>query len=1047
MKFLLTRRLLLALGIGVAFLAFRPATAQAQQLTASPITIFSSATLQFNWAGGVAPYTATAYWGEGISSTTDNVFWEYSTFSPNTQYALSLVDHTDPIQQEIFINGYTIASTPTVTSFSTYTFSAPATSIYWSSSTIIFNWDANNNGDGTVYQVLMSTDPGLGLSVSTMSSTESTVLISSTGLNANTTYYFEVQALNTCPQPWSCTAPEYCYCQPGQTGYTTAIATSTLADKPTNPGLTMVALSSITFSWASDNSPGTLFTVMVATADFSQLPPGAVVTTSATYNTSLSSTGLTADTTYYFQVAAINNNGIMTPFARLISTATLANAPNILGFPMVGLSSITFAWSSANPNPDAPYTVLVATVSNPSSFPAGAVVTASTTYNTSFSSSGLNIDTTYYFQVAAINVNGIPSPFTSTAAAATQAYAPANSSFTMVGLSSITFAWSQGNATADAPYTVLVATVPNPSSFPPGAVVTTSTTYNTFLSSSGLNANTSYYFQVAGTDVNGSLTRFTTAVATATLANTPNILGFSMVTLSSITFSWSSANANPDVPYMVLVATVPNPSSFPPGAVVTTSVTYNTFFSSAGLNASTPYYFQVAATNMNGIISSYTASASTATLSFVPAISSFTMVGLSSITFSWSAPGGISAQYNVLTSTDPNPQADASGAVVTASATYNTFLSSSGLNANTTYYFQVAIIQNGGLNYTTAIGTATLAYPPTTAVTTFTAVYITSVSVAWSANSNAVGVATYTVVLTTSPVFPNSLSGNVILSTAQAGSSPTTTLTNLGAGATYYLFVDARNWNNVSSGYVFLGSTATPSSIALQICPVGGTMNLNTVDGDIIVVFPPNTFSTCVQVALGVATSNCPAPVSNATTLTPVGVCAMMTIAGAALPAQPIWMSVGYRLGDLPLGIDARQLILAYYAPQNTWVPMSPDSSQGSNPVTAQWPTSLLISQMSYFQLMASIPTTSLSNGKVYPNPFRPALGHSAITFSQMPANSRIRIYTIVGELVKDLDTDATGMARWDATNKNGQSVASGAYFALVQADGSKIILKVLIQR
>jgi hypothetical protein len=270
----------------------------------------------------------------------------------------------------------------------------------------------------------------------------------------------------------------------------------------------------------------------------------------------------------------------------------------------------------------------------------------------------------------------------------------------------------------------------------------------------------------------------------------------------------------------------------------------------------------------------------------------------------------------------------------------------------------------------------------------------------------------------------------------------------LGAGATYYLFVDARNWDNASSGYVLLGSTMTPSSFSSLICPAGGLLSLNTVDGDITVIFPANIFSTCVQVTLGVASSGCPAPASNATTLTPVGICAMLTIADAAPPSQPILLSVSYQSSGLPVNVNADQLVLAYYAaPQNTWVPMAPDSSQGSNPVAAQWPTSLPMSQISYFQLMASIPTTSLSNGKVYPNPFRPALGHSMITFSQLPASARIRVYTVLGELVKDIDTDATGMARWDATNQSGQSVASGSYFALVQADGNKTILKVLIQR
>jgi len=769
-----------------------------------------------------------------------------------------------------------------------------------------------------------------------------------------------------------------------------------------------------------------------------------------TYNNFAVFYNLAPNSFYWF---AVDDNAFPVNQVVLPSTVTWAVTPSTRTpiFSAVGAHYIILPWDP-NGNPETiynytQYSVLTSTDPDPQTDASGAVVTTSATYNMVLSTSGLNANTTYYFQIAAVNHADIITGYTTTVATSTLADMPTDSTFTMVALSSLTFSWSSDNSPGTL-FTVLVATVPNPSSFPAGAVVTTSATYNTFLSSTGLTAETTYYFQVAATNNNGIMTDYTTPASTATLANAPNILGFTMVGSSSITFAWSTANPIPDAPYTVLVATVPNPSSFPAGAVVTTSVTYNTFLSSAGLNANTSYYFQVAATNMSGIITDFTASVTTMTLSLAPANSSFTMVGLSSITFAWSALDGIAVQYSVLTSTVPNPSSFPTGAVVTASATYNTFLSSSGLNADTTYYFQVAAIQNGSPNYAAVIGTATLAYPPATAATAFTAVYISSMSVAWSADSNAVGVTTYTVVLTTSPVFPNALSGNVILSTAQAGSSLSATVTGLGAGATYYLFVDARNWDNASSGYVFMGSTMTPASFWSQICSAGGLMSLNTVGGDIIVVFPANAFTTCVQVTLGVATNGCPAPASNATTLTPIGVCALLTIPDSALPTQPIFASVGFRSGDLTSNIDARQLVLAYYAaPQNTWAPMTPASGQGSNPVAAQWPTTLPMSQISYFQLMASIPATSLSNAKVYPNPFRPALGHSLITFSQLPTSSRIRIYTVLGELVKDLDTDATGMAHWDVTNQSGRPVASGAYFALVQGSGQKTILKVLIQR
>ena len=74
-----------------------------------------------------------------------------------------------------------------------------------------------------------------------------------------------------------------------------------------------------------------------------------------------------------------------------------------------------------------------------------------------------------------------------------------------------------------------------------------------------------------------------------------------------------------------------------------------------------------------------------------------TAVNVSSITFSWDANGNPrgSTRYKVQVSSDPNFTLDP-GAVVTSSLTYNTFLSTAGLKANTTYFFQVIAINTYG---------------------------------------------------------------------------------------------------------------------------------------------------------------------------------------------------------------------------------------------------------------------------------------------------------------------------------------------------------------
>jgi hypothetical protein len=84
----------------------------------------------------------------------------------------------------------------------------------------------------------------------------------------------------------------------------------------------------------------------------------------------------------------------------------------------------------------------------------------------------------------------------------------------------------------------------------------------------------------------------------------------------------------------------------------------------------------------------------------------------------------------------------------------------------------------------------------------------------------------------------------------------------------------------------------------------------------------------------------------------------------------------------------------------------------------------------------------------VYPNPFRPKLGHTVVNFSNLMETSRIKIYKITGELVFEKKfVSATGDAVWGVTNKDGSPVASGIYIYMItsgerSASGKIAILK-----
>jgi len=84
---------------------------------------------------------------------------------------------------------------------------------------------------------------------------------------------------------------------------------------------------------------------------------------------------------------------------------------------------------------------------------------------------------------------------------------------------------------------------------------------------------------------------------------------------------------------------------------------------------------------------------------------------------------------------------------------------------------------------------------------------------------------------------------------------------------------------------------------------------------------------------------------------------------------------------------------------------------------------------------------------KAYPNPFRPNKGDIAVGFTNIPAAGRVRVYTVAGELVRDLPGSIAGAIYWDGKNAAGEAVASGVYTCLVEGAGETKKIKVAVQR
>jgi hypothetical protein len=86
-------------------------------------------------------------------------------------------------------------------------------------------------------------------------------------------------------------------------------------------------------------------------------------------------------------------------------------------------------------------------------------------------------------------------------------------------------------------------------------------------------------------------------------------------------------------------------------------------------------------------------------------------------------------------------------------------------------------------------------------------------------------------------------------------------------------------------------------------------------------------------------------------------------------------------------------------------------------------------------------PTADLLTVSVVPNPFRESEtwdhpGGNEVHFINLPSQAKIRIYTVAGDLVRELTHNdvVRDFERWDLKNGNGKDVVSGIYMYRVEA-------------
>jgi hypothetical protein len=274
------------------------------------------------------------------------------------------------------------------------------------------------------------------------------------------------------------------------------------------------------------------------------------------------------------------------------------------------------------------------------------------------------------------------------------------------------------------------------------------------------------------------------------------------------------------------------------------------------------------------------------------------------------------------------------------------------------------------------------------------------------------------------------------------------TYRDLGVNTTYWARIQARGQTGITADFVNAGSTRTLlSSQGGALVTTDNTVTLQASYGLISVFMPVGSLGGSTRITLRTITPSDTfmPPVSAVSELRPTGIGLIITNFPPVLVLNPITIALPYRPADLPAGItDRAQLVLALYDEVNkVWVPLPSVSDPSNNTVTAQtW-------HLSTFQLMQTEPSAALGAVKIYPNPYMPSSVSGVMHFDNMPPYTKVKIYTFLGELIREFSADNNGMAYWDGKNSGGQKAASGVYIALLKTrdKNSSKLVKIVIER
>jgi hypothetical protein len=717
---------------------------------------------------------------------------------------------------------------------------------------------------------------------------------------------------------------------------------------------------------------------------------------------------------YGWYAARVGANNIYSEAVSVqVGPAKPSAAPTAVSGTPMGTSSMSWTWGAV-PGVDG-YAIYQTTTG----------VFISTTGTTSFVQTGLLPNTTASIRVAGYTLSG-DGPLAQGATNFTLASTATSVSITSVTFSSLLLQWNPNGNEPGTIYEVTQSTDNFVGSFStpvPNILGLTDpqTTITNLLSA------TTYYFRVRaynGASIPGD---FSSIVSTLTRTSLASVIGSAA---SSTRIDWSWTNPGGVIEYRIYNATTGAQIATVPGTAAGFADT------PLAVNSRRSILVSVVTNAGEGPL---TPSTTHFTLANQPAMGNphISAISNGSFTVNWGInnnPGytGYRAVVKDVVSGSTTPVIDQSLAGPAIAYTF------SGLTPGTLYASSIAAVNGDGVESTWLTGsTYTLAQPARNlSVVNTTPV---SILVTWDTQANGPQVqweVTYStdqfvLNFATAVPFASLYTGNVA------------TITGLQTGTTYWIRVQGRTPFGALTAFepalptlstVTFNGGAAAGSLAGQLLANSASEIFGTLGNgrEIQVLSPAGAFPSDVMMTISsfnVAGTLCP---------NGVNVAVSITNSPALQPLKPVFLNMTFGAGEIG-AIPLNRLVLFRYEPvSGTCVPLETTASNGR--VRAQ------INHFSLFQLGQVTLATDAGTARVFPNPFRPSTD-SYVTIDRVPPGSRVRIFTLRGELVSDVLVNSSGIATWAGTNGSGRSVASGLYLVLVEAGGTKKILKVSVLR